>query len=155
MQAKQPEVEEITKTGKRRKDEALPTPTSSRYGRRSTPRKPSRHSANRTPEPEFVNPRVAGLFNKWRGVWLMAMDRRRKLQDALDRLNEAERARIFDYDDWRRRFMRWMNHNRTRIMDHFRRQDKDHDGHVTREEFFSGLITTSECARTLDSVFFF
>ena len=40
IQAKQPEVEEITKTGKRRKDEALPAPTSSRYGRRSTPRKP-------------------------------------------------------------------------------------------------------------------
>lgn len=44
---------------------------------------------HKTPEPEFTNPRVGALFNKWRGVWLMAMDRRRKLQDMLDRLNEV------------------------------------------------------------------
>ena len=40
-------------------------------------------------DPEFKNPRVAKLFDKWRGVWLMSMDRQRKLQDALDRLNEV------------------------------------------------------------------
>ena len=43
----------------------------------------------RTPEPAFKNPRVGGLFNKWRTVWLMSMDRQRKLQDALDYLNEV------------------------------------------------------------------
>ena len=43
----------------------------------------------RTPEPTFRNPRVGMLFNKWRQVWLRAMDRRRKLQDARDHLNEV------------------------------------------------------------------
>ena len=43
----------------------------------------------KTPEPEFKNARVGGLVNKWRQVWLMAMERRRNLQDALDRLNEV------------------------------------------------------------------
>ena len=74
----------------------------------------------------------------------MAMNRKRKLQDALERLNESERLKHFDFDDWRRRYMRWMNHNKTRVMDFFRRQDKDHDGKVTREEFISGILASSE-----------
>jgi len=48
-----------------------------------------RLDGKRTPEPVFKNPRVGNLFTKWRQVWLMAMERRRKLQDALDRLNEV------------------------------------------------------------------
>ncbi len=51
-------------------------------------RKPDKKPA----EPEFKSPRVARLFDKWRGVWLMAMDRQRKLQAALDRLNEVRPA---------------------------------------------------------------
>ena len=43
----------------------------------------------KTPEPVFKNPRVGNLFTKWRQVWLMAMERRRRLQDTLDRLNEV------------------------------------------------------------------
>ena len=50
----------------------------------------------------------------------------------------------FDFDDWRRRYMRWMNHNKSRVMDFFRRQDKDHDGKVTHEEFIQGILASSE-----------
>jgi len=49
-----------------------------------------RMDGKRTPEPVFKNPRVGNLFTKWRQVWLKAMDRRRKLQDALDHLNEVD-----------------------------------------------------------------
>ena len=103
-----------------------------------------RRESNKTPEPEFANPRIGDLFNKWRSVWLSAMNRRRKLQDALERLNDAERLKHFDFDDWRRRYMRWMNHNKTRVIDFFRRQDKDHDGKVTRDEFIHGVLASSE-----------
>ena len=50
---------------------------------------PDHMSGRRTPEPQFRNPRVGALFNKWRNVWLMAMERQRRLQDALDNLNEV------------------------------------------------------------------
>lgn len=50
---------------------------------------PDHMSGRRTPEPQFRNPRVGALFNKWRNVWLMAMERQRRLQDALDHLNEV------------------------------------------------------------------
>lgn len=46
--------------------------------------------AKKAPEPAFRNPKVAHLFTKWRQVWLMAMERRRKLQDALDHQNEVK-----------------------------------------------------------------
>ncbi|XP_041359572.1 microtubule-actin cross-linking factor 1, isoforms 1/2/3/5-like isoform X3 [Gigantopelta aegis] len=103
-------------------------------------RTPDHSSGHRTPEPQFRNPRVGALFNKWRQVWLMAMDRQRKLQDALDYLNEVERMKNFDFDDWRRRYLRWMHHNKARIMDFFRRQDRDRDGRVTRKEFIDGIL---------------
>lgn len=61
--------------------------TPDRSGRRT----PDYLSGRRTPEPGFHNPRVGALFNKWRHVWLMAMYRQRKLQDALDYLNEVNR----------------------------------------------------------------
>ena len=44
----------------------------------------------RTPEPHFKNPRVGALHNKWRQVWLVSMDRQRRLQEALDYLNEVK-----------------------------------------------------------------
>ena len=50
----------------------------------------------------------------------------------------------FDFDDWRRRYMRWMNHNKSRIMDFFRKQDRDHDGKVTRKEFIDGILASSK-----------
>ena len=49
----------------------------------------------KAPEPVFKNAKVGNLFTKWRQVWLMAMERRRKLQDALDKLNEVICKAVF------------------------------------------------------------
>lgn len=35
------------------------------------------------------NPRLNQLCARWQQVWLLALDRQRKLNDALDRLEEA------------------------------------------------------------------
>ncbi len=60
---------------------------------------------------------------------------------------QLEKMKAFDFDDWRQRYMGWMNHNKTRVMDFFRRQDRDHDGKVTRQEFIDGILASSEyCA---------
>ena len=55
-----------------------------------------------------------------------------------------ERMKHFNFDEWRKRYMKWMNHNKSRVMDFFRRQDRDHDGKVTREEFIQGVLASSE-----------
>ena len=60
---------------------------------------------------------------------------------------QMERMKNFDFDDWRKRYMKWMNHNKSRVMDFFRRQDRDHDGKVTREEFIQGILASSEYSK--------
>jgi len=49
----------------------------------------------------------------------------------------------FNYEDWRRRYLRWMNNNQSRVMDIFRKQDRDHDGRITRQEFIEGILSSS------------
>lgn len=39
--------------------------------------------------------------------------------------------------------MRWMNHKKSRVMDFFRRIDKDQDGKITRQEFIDGILASS------------
>lgn len=44
--------------------------------------------------------------------------------------------------------MRWMNHKKSRVMDFFRRIDKDQDGKITRQEFIDGILASSEFTHT-------
>lgn len=37
-----------------------------------------------------------------------------------------------------------MNHKKSRVMDFFRRIDKDQDGKITRQEFIDGILASSE-----------
>ena len=98
----------------------------------------------RTPEPKMRNPKVKILFDRWRKVWLMSLDRQRKLREAVDRLKEMERLKNFSFEEWRRRYMNWHKDNRARITDFFRRQDRDHDGKISREEFIEGILSSSK-----------
>ena len=90
MATRQSEVDRLTKAHKRRRSTdigigGIPMLDRSRRGKGSRPlsREPS-------PGPDASrNPRVAALHNKWKQVWLMAMDRRRRLQDSLDRQAEV------------------------------------------------------------------
>lgn len=86
------------------------------------------------------NPRVITLQNKWRTVWRMSVDRKKKLQDALDTLLELESFKNFNFDLWRQRYLNWIQEKKFRITDFFRRQDKDCDGALTRKEFVDGML---------------
>ncbi|CAL1534640.1 unnamed protein product [Lymnaea stagnalis] len=86
------------------------------------------------------NPRVIALQNKWRTVWHMSVDRKKRLQDAHDTLLELESFKSFDFDLWRTRYLNWIQAKKFRITDFFRRQDKDSDGFLDREEFVGGML---------------
>ncbi|XP_059145971.1 microtubule-actin cross-linking factor 1, isoforms 6/7-like isoform X4 [Physella acuta] len=86
------------------------------------------------------NPRVIALQNKWRTVWHMSVDRKKRLQDAHDNLLELESFKNFDFDLWRQRYLNWIQAKKFRITDFFRRQDKDSDGFLDREEFVGGML---------------
>uniref|UniRef100_A0A671QTD4 Microtubule-actin cross-linking factor 1-like n=1 Tax=Sinocyclocheilus anshuiensis TaxID=1608454 RepID=A0A671QTD4_9TELE len=137
MTRKQPDVDKVTKTYKRKPAEH-PSSLSDRRG------------ARKRLYPHLVycilpiigNPRLTQLCSRWQQVWLLALDRQRKLNDALDRLEELKEFANFDFDVWRKKYMRWMNHKKSRVMDFFRRIDKDQDGKITRQEFIDGILAS-------------
>uniref|UniRef100_A0A8C8S7S6 Dystonin n=1 Tax=Pelusios castaneus TaxID=367368 RepID=A0A8C8S7S6_9SAUR len=136
MTRKQPDVDKVTKTYKRKTVE--PTPTKPRCFNCCVVLPWEWQNA----QIETKNPRVNLLVSKWQQVWLLALERRRKLNDALDRLEELREFANFDFDIWRKKYMRWMNHKKSRVMDFFRRIDKDQDGKITRQEFIDGILSS-------------
>jgi hypothetical protein len=48
-------------------------------------------------------------------------------------------ARSFDFDAWCKKFIGWIDQQKLRVNDLFRRFDANHDGRLTREEFMKGL----------------
>ena len=47
--------------------------------------------------------------------------------------------RSFNFDAWRKRFNGWVDQQKLRVNDLFRRFDSNHDNMLTREEFMKGL----------------
>ncbi|XP_039384230.1 dystonin isoform X6 [Mauremys reevesii] len=147
MTRKQPDVDKVTKIYKRKAVE--PTPIQSHIpvldkGRTRRKRSPTAgmYPSGTQAQIETKNPRINLLVSKWQQVWLLALERRRKLNDALDRLEELREFANFDFDIWRKKYMRWMNHKKSRVMDFFRRIDKDQDGKITRQEFIDGILSS-------------
>ncbi|XP_071663059.1 dystonin isoform X21 [Patagioenas fasciata] len=147
MTRKQPDVDKVTKTYKRKALEPSPVQShipvldKGRTGRKRSPT-PGIYPSAAQAQIETKNPRVNLLVSKWQQVWLLALERRRKLNDALDRLEELREFANFDFDIWRKKYMRWMNHKKSRVMDFFRRIDKDQDGKITRQEFIDGILSS-------------
>ncbi|XP_048661517.1 dystonin isoform X28 [Marmota marmota marmota] len=147
MTRKQPDVDKVTKTYKRRGADPsslqshIPVLDKGRTGRKRFPASSLYPSGSQT-QIETKNPRVNLLVSKWQQVWLLALERRRRLNDALDRLEELREFANFDFDIWRKKYMRWMNHKKSRVMDFFRRIDKDQDGKITRQEFIDGILSS-------------
>ncbi|XP_060798780.1 microtubule-actin cross-linking factor 1 isoform X5 [Neoarius graeffei] len=137
MTRKQPDVDKVTKTYKRK-----PSETSSSLAERRGVRKQQQQQQQPAMQVTGGNPRLNQLCSRWQQVWLLALDRQRKLHDALDRLEELKEFANFDFDVWRKKYMRWMNHKKSRVMDFFRRIDKDQDGKITRQEFIDGILAS-------------
>uniref|UniRef100_A0A8D0G4W8 Microtubule actin crosslinking factor 1 n=1 Tax=Sphenodon punctatus TaxID=8508 RepID=A0A8D0G4W8_SPHPU len=143
MTRKQPDVDRVTKTYKRKATEPAHGPfiEKSRSNRKSL----TQTAPPQMPilsQSETKNPRINQLSARWQQVWLLALERQRKLNDALDRLEELKEFANFDFDVWRKKYMRWMNHKKSRVMDFFRRIDKDQDGKITRQEFIDGILAS-------------
>ncbi|XP_051928429.1 microtubule-actin cross-linking factor 1 isoform X19 [Hippocampus zosterae] len=139
MTRKQPDVDKVTK-GYKRKPAEPPSSLAERRGRRQQQQQHHHHQASM--QVSGTNPRLNQLCARWQQVWLQALDRQRKLNDALDRLEELKEFANFDFDVWRKKYMRWMNHKKSRVMDFFRRIDKDQDGKITRQEFIDGILAS-------------
>ncbi|XP_050437249.1 dystonin isoform X15 [Adelges cooleyi] len=104
------------------------------------PRFPAKGS--KVEEPLLRNARCRQLWDKWHNVWLMAWERQRRLQEHLNYLREVEKVRNFSWDQWRKRFLKFMNHKKSRLTDLFRKMDKNNDGLIPRDDFIDGIMKT-------------
>ncbi|XP_076629248.1 dystonin-like protein short stop isoform X11 [Colletes latitarsis] len=125
-----------------------PAPTRASPGRERTPdslphigpRFPPKGSKGA--EPEFRSPRVKLLWDRWRHVWMLAWERQRRLQDKYNYIQELDRVANFSWEDWRKRFLKFMNHKKSRLTDLFRKMDKNNDGLIPRDDFIQGIMNT-------------
>ncbi|XP_043573701.1 microtubule-actin cross-linking factor 1 isoform X6 [Chiloscyllium plagiosum] len=138
MTRKQPDVDKVTKTYKRKVVEPSHMRGRKPLNQMTNPPAPTAI----TSQTETKNPQINLLSGRWQQVWLLALERQRKLHDCLDRLEELKEFANFDFDVWRKKYMRWMNHKKSRVMDFFRRIDKDQDGKITRQEFIDGILSS-------------
>ena len=86
---RQPEYDDILRHSRRLPSAAEP---SGAAARRRTASQSARSKKKETPKPEetkFRNPRVNDLHAKWLHLWLLTMERRRRLQETLDHMNEV------------------------------------------------------------------
>merc|ERR1711971_965807 len=113
--------------------------TPSRNGPRFADRKGSRASVSQG-EGGIKNPRAKALWDKWRHVWMMAWERDRRLKDKLNYLQELEKVKNFNWEDWRKRYLKHHNNKKSRVQDFFRKLDDDGDGYCPRDEFIDGIL---------------
>uniref|UniRef100_A0A8W7Q4N6 Microtubule-actin cross-linking factor 1 n=1 Tax=Anopheles coluzzii TaxID=1518534 RepID=A0A8W7Q4N6_ANOCL len=101
-----------------------------------------RFSTSNQADTELRSPRAKLLWEKWRYVWMLAWERQRRLHDHMLYLQDVERVRQFSWEEWRKRFLKFMNHKKSRLTDLFRKMDKDNNGLIPREVFIDGIIGT-------------
>merc|ERR1712223_2015734 len=133
--------DEIT-PGSRRQSRISPGEGSRTTPSRSAPRFPEGRKGSRASvsQQDNRNPRAKALWEKWRHVWMMAWERDRRLKEKLNYLHELEKVKNFDWDDWRKRFLKHHNNKKSRVTDLFRKLDEDGDGYLSRDDFIEGIL---------------
>jgi dystonin len=97
-----------------------------------------------TSDADFRSPRARKLWDKWRNVWMMAWERQKRLHEQLLMIREEARRTSFDWDDWRKRFLKFHNHKRSRVVEFLKKIDRKQNGLIPKETFIEEIIKSSE-----------
>ncbi|KAL7025334.1 hypothetical protein ACKWTF_013447 [Chironomus riparius] len=93
-------------------------------------------------EIDFRSPRARTLWDSWRNVWMLAWDRQKRLHEHLMMKREQAKLQSFDWEDWRKRFLKFHNHKRSRVVEFLKKIDKKQNGLIPREVFVSEIIAS-------------
>ncbi|XP_063735200.1 microtubule-actin cross-linking factor 1, isoforms 6/7 [Eleginops maclovinus] len=89
-------------------------------------------------------PELSQLVGQWQKLWLLAVARQTRLEQQQQTLKEMEEFANFDFNIWRKRYMLWISHLKSRILDVFRSIDRDQDGRISQKEFVDYVLHSSE-----------
>uniref|UniRef100_A0A8B9L0N8 EF-hand domain-containing protein n=1 Tax=Astyanax mexicanus TaxID=7994 RepID=A0A8B9L0N8_ASTMX len=95
-------------------------------------------------------PQLCQLVSQWQKLWVLAHNRQKKLDEHQQRLRELEEFANFDFNLWRKRYMQWISHLKSRILDVFRAIDRDHDGRITQKEFVDSVLASKFPTNSLE-----
>jgi Ca2+-binding EF-hand superfamily protein len=141
LASRQSEIDRITHSFTKKVFEESTGRTSRAKGGRSPYTKTTTTTTTMTSM--ISNTRARELVEKYNYVWNLAQDRMRRLQERLQYITELERMKNFDFEEWRRRFLAYLNNRKAKIMDFYRRIDTDNDCKVTQNEFIEGFLKSS------------
>ncbi|KAG9276320.1 microtubule-actin cross-linking factor 1-like isoform X1 [Astyanax mexicanus] len=151
LKKKVPEVESATKSCKRKL-----TPKRQVSPSHKTPSKRRGQLKPQTSVPlplenlEPHTPQLCQLVSQWQKLWVLAHNRQKKLDEHQQRLRELEEFANFDFNLWRKRYMQWISHLKSRILDVFRAIDRDHDGRITQKEFVDSVLASKFPTNSLE-----
>ncbi|XP_062848378.1 microtubule-actin cross-linking factor 1, isoforms 6/7, partial [Trichomycterus rosablanca] len=143
LMKKVPEIKSATKCCKHKltqKQQASPchkTPTK----RRGQP-KPQTTVPLPLQNLEPHTPQLSQLVSQWQKLWVLTHSRQNRLEEHQQRLRELEEFANFDFNIWRKRYMQWISHLKSRILDVFRSIDRDQDGRITQKEFIDNVLAS-------------
>ncbi|XP_003373378.1 putative calponin y domain protein [Trichinella spiralis] len=88
------------------------------------------------------NARTAQLVAAWRKLWLSCISYKNLLNERLHYIIEMKQLTGFSFEDWRRRYVRWMAERKCRAVDLFKRYDCDGDGRLTCDQFRDAILNS-------------
>ncbi|XP_056114056.1 microtubule-actin cross-linking factor 1, isoforms 6/7 isoform X1 [Rhinichthys klamathensis goyatoka] len=151
MKGKVPEVENATKSCKHK---LVPKQQASPSRKAPTKRRGMAKPTLSVPLPldklDPQTPMMCQLVSHWQKLWLLAHGRQSRLEEHLQRLKELEEFANFDFNIWRKRYMQWISHLKSRILDVFRSIDRDQDGRITHKELIDNVLASKFPTNSLE-----
>ncbi|AWO97021.1 putative microtubule-actin cross-linking factor 1 [Scophthalmus maximus] len=95
-------------------------------------------------------PQLCQLVSQWQKLWLLAVARQTRLEQHQQTLREMEEFANFDFNVWRKRYMLWISHLKSRILDVFRSIDRDQDGRISQKEFIDYVLASKFPTNSLE-----
>lgn len=105
-----------------------------------TDRQRQKGRGNTPQQREFFNPKVEHLSKRWQHLWLVLMNRFRRINDSLNDIRIRKAAAEFSWPEWRDRYNKWLSESKSRVQDMWRRYDNDKDNKLTLDQFINALM---------------
>ncbi|XP_043974154.1 microtubule-actin cross-linking factor 1 isoform X1 [Gambusia affinis] len=151
MKKKFPEIEQATKSCKHK---SLPKHRGSPIKRPFAKRRSTMKLPPVLPVPlehlDPQTPQLIQLVRQWQKLWQMAVARQNRLEQHQQMLREMEEFANFDFNIWRKRYIQWISHLKSRILDVFRSIDRDQDGRISQKEFTDYVLASKFPTNSLE-----